>query len=143
MSLVGRPSVVLLDEPTTGLDVSGRTALWDAVREYHAQGGTVLLTSHYLEEVQALAERVVVIDHGKVLADDSLDAILSRVGVRRVLLTDATGRRQEHLVPDSDAFVRDLVASGTEFHDLEIRGASLEEAFGQLVNHETPEGAVR
>jgi ABC-2 type transport system ATP-binding protein len=133
MSLVGRPSVVLLDEPTTGLDVSGRTALWDAIRAYHAGGGTVLLTSHYLEEVQALAERVVVIDHGKVLADDSLDTILSRVGVRRVQLTDATGTRQEHLVPDSDAFVRELVTSGTEFRDLEIRGASLEEAFGQLV----------
>ena len=143
MSLVGRPSIVLLDEPTTGLDVSGRTALWNAIREYHAKGGTVLLTSHYLEEVQALAERVVVIDHGKVLADDSLETVLSRVGVRRVQLTDAAGVRQEHLVPDSDAFVRDLVASGVEFRDLEIRGASLEEAFGQLVNHKNPEGAVR
>ncbi|MFD2027123.1 ABC transporter ATP-binding protein [Promicromonospora aerolata] len=153
LSLVGRPSVVLLDEPTTGLDVSGRTALWDAIREYHAGGGTVLLTSHYLEEVQALAERVVVIDHGKVLADDSLTAVLNRVGMRRVQLTtrgaDVPGApatrttstpdgwvRQEHLVPDSDAFVRDLVTSGAEFRDLEIQGASLEEAFGQLVGHE-------
>ncbi|WP_419704704.1 ABC transporter ATP-binding protein [Promicromonospora sp. NFX87] len=143
MSLVGRPSVVLLDEPTTGLDVSGRTALWDAIREYHANGGTVLLTSHYLEEVQALAERVVVIDHGKVLADDSLGTILSRVGARRVQFTDAAGERQERLVPDSDVFVRELVTSGAEFRDLEIRGASLEEAFGQLVNHEATEGAVR
>ncbi|MFD2794230.1 ABC transporter ATP-binding protein [Promicromonospora vindobonensis] len=138
MSLVGRPSVVLLDEPTTGLDVSGRTALWDAIREYHAGGGTVLLTSHYLEEVQALAERVVVIDRGSVLADDSLQTVLSRVGLRRVLFTARTGtpdgwERQEHLVPDSDTFVRELVTSGTEFRDLEIRGASLEEAFGQLV----------
>lgn len=175
MSLVGRPGVVLLDEPTTGLDVSGRTALWDAIREYHARGGTVLLTSHYLEEVQALAERVVVIDHGTVLADDSLSAILSRVGVRRVQLTtrpagvsdakvtrvtstsdradtaDRSDRadgsdgwvREEHLVADSDAFVRDLVASGVEFRDLEIRGASLEEAFGQLVGHDAREGALR
>ncbi|WP_033326907.1 ABC transporter ATP-binding protein [Promicromonospora sukumoe] len=142
LSLVGRPRVVLLDEPTTGLDVSGRAALWDAIREYHASGGTVLLTSHYLEEVQALAERVVVIDHGTVLADDSLENILSKVGARRVQLTDAAGVRQEHLVADSDAFVRDLVRSGTEFKDLEIRGASLEEAFGQLVDA-TNEGAVR
>ncbi|WP_454850598.1 ABC transporter ATP-binding protein [Promicromonospora soli] len=163
MSLVGRPRVVLLDEPTTGLDVSGRTALWDAIREYHAGAGTVLLTSHYLEEVQALAERVVVIDHGKVLADDSLDTILGRVGARRVQFTTRTADlsdtqvtrvtstsdtsdgwvREEHLVADSDAFVRDLVASGAEFRDLEIRGASLEEAFGQLVNHENLEGAAR
>ena len=142
LSLVGRPRVVLLDEPTTGLDVSGRTALWDAIRAYHASGGTVLLTSHYLEEVQALAERVVVIDHGTVLADDSLENILGKVGARRVQLTDAAGVRQEHLVTDSDAFVRDLVRSGTEFKDLEIRGASLEEAFGQLVDA-TNEGAVR
>ncbi|WP_036961600.1 ABC transporter ATP-binding protein [Promicromonospora kroppenstedtii] len=142
LSLVGRPSVVLLDEPTTGLDVSGRTALWDAIRAYHASGGTVLLTSHYLEEVQALAERVVVIDRGTVLADDSLEKILGKVGARRVQLTDAAGVRQEHLVADSDAFVRDLVRSGTEFKDLEIRGASLEEAFGQLVDA-TNEGAAR
>ncbi|MGW2094709.1 ABC transporter ATP-binding protein [Promicromonospora sukumoe] len=151
LSLVGRPRVVLLDEPTTGLDVSGRGALWDAIREYHASGGTVLLTSHYLEEVQALAERVVVIDHGTVLADDSLETILGRVGARRVQFTDAEGTRQEHLVADSDAFVRDLVRAGTEFRDLEIRGASLEEAFGQLVDatnqagatNATNEGAVR
>ncbi|MFD7021424.1 ABC transporter ATP-binding protein [Promicromonospora sukumoe] len=154
LSLVGRPRVVLLDEPTTGLDVSGRGALWDAIREYHASGGTVLLTSHYLEEVQALAERVVVIDHGTVLADDSLETILGRVGARRVQFTDAEGTRQEHLVTDSDAFVRDLVREGTEFRDLEIRGASLEEAFGQLVDatnatnatspeNATNEGAVR
>ncbi|MFE7508753.1 ABC transporter ATP-binding protein [Promicromonospora sp. NPDC057488] len=142
LSLVGRPRVVLLDEPTTGLDVSGRNALWDAIREYHASGGTVLLTSHYLEEVQALAERVVVIDHGTVLADDSLETILGQVGARRVQFTDAEGTRQEHLVADSDAFVRDLVRAGTEFRDLEIRGASLEEAFGQLVDA-TNEGAVR
>ncbi|MFI2361676.1 ABC transporter ATP-binding protein [Promicromonospora sp. NPDC019610] len=141
LSLVGRPRVVLLDEPTTGLDVSGRGALWDAIREYHAGGGTVLLTSHYLEEVQALAERVVVIDRGIVLADDSLDTILGRVGARRVQFTDAGGTRQEHLVADSDAFVRDLVRTGTEFRDLEIRGASLEEAFGQLVDG-TNQGAA-
>ncbi|MEK8227054.1 ABC transporter ATP-binding protein [Oerskovia sp. M15] len=86
LSLVGRPRVVLLDEPTTGLDVGARQALWAAIREYHAGGGTVLLTSHYLEEVQALAERVVVIDQGVVKADDTLDAILRRVGLRRVVV---------------------------------------------------------
>ncbi|GGM10412.1 ABC transporter ATP-binding protein [Promicromonospora citrea] len=141
LSLVGRPRVVLLDEPTTGLDVSGRTALWDAIRQYHASGGTVLLTSHYLEEVQALAERVVVIDRGNVLADDSLQAVLSRVGMRRVQLTDAEGVRREHLVPDSDAFVRDLVTAGTPFRDLEIRGATLEEAFGELVGQGAEQAA--
>ncbi|RPF23280.1 ABC transporter ATP-binding protein [Myceligenerans xiligouense] len=132
LAMAGRPRVVLLDEPTTGLDVAGRTALWDAIRDCHRAGVTVLLTSHYLEEIQALAERVVVIDHGRVLADDSLAAILERVGASRVSYAGPDGARQEHLVPDSDEFVRDLVRSGTEFTGLEIRHASLEEAFTEL-----------
>lgn len=155
LSLVGRPAIVLLDEPTTGLDVSARQVLWQAIREYHADGGTVLLTSHYLEEVQALAERVVVIDQGVVRADDTMTAILAKVAVRRIVLhttaltdpADLTARfrgvsqvrhegdRFELLTPDADGFVRDLVTSGLSFQDLEVRGASLEEAFEQLVAH--------
>ena len=148
LALVGRPRVVLLDEPTTGLDVDARQTLWDAIRAYHADGGTVLLTSHYLEEVQALAERVVVIDQGVVRADDALDAVLRRVSLRRVLVrsgTDLAGSsgvvraerlddgRQELFTSDADAFVRGLVGSGVEFRDIEIRGASLEEAFAEMV----------
>ncbi|WP_354511770.1 ABC transporter ATP-binding protein [Oerskovia enterophila] len=181
LSLVGRPRVVLLDEPTTGLDVGARQALWAAIREYHAGGGTVLLTSHYLEEVQALAQRVVVIDQGVVKADDTLDAILRRVGLRRVVVrstadlgtdlpgvvrsertadggaggaggaggsggavavgsgvesgprTAADGWRYELYTADADELVRTLVTSGLPFHGLEIRGASLEEAFEQMV----------
>ncbi|PZR53337.1 ABC transporter ATP-binding protein [Xylanimonas oleitrophica] len=158
LALVGRPRVLLLDEPTTGLDVGARQALWDAIREYHGAGGTVLLTSHYLEEVQALAERVVVVDRGAVRADDTLDAVLRRVSLRRVVLTavedlagrpgvvraegagDGTPARQTLYTPDADALVRDLVTTGVEFHDLEIRGASLEEAFAEMV---APEGAAR
>lgn len=153
LALVGRPSVILLDEPTTGLDVGARQILWQAIRDYHASGGTVLLTSHYLEEVQALAERVVVVDQGVVRADDTMDTILERVGVRRVVLhsTDldgaadverrfpqvtrvqVSGDRYELFSPDADGFVRELVASGLGFHGLEVRGATLEEAFEQMV----------
>ncbi|MBO0609749.1 ABC transporter ATP-binding protein [Myceligenerans salitolerans] len=132
LAMAGRPQIVLLDEPTTGLDVAGRTALWDAIRACHQAGVTVLLTSHYLEEIQALAERVVVVDHGRVLADDTLAAILERVGASRVSYSGPDGARQEHVVSDSDQFVRDLVRSGTEFTGLEIRHASLEEAFTAL-----------
>jgi ABC-2 type transport system ATP-binding protein len=157
LALVGHPRVLLLDEPTTGLDVTARQTLWEAVRGYHAAGGTVLLTSHYLEEVQALAERVVVIDHGVVRADDSLAAILRRVGLRQVEVraaVDLTGwdgvvrgtRRddgvQELYTPDADALVRTLVSSGVDFHDLRIRGAGLEEAFAEMVAAPIPEGAV-
>ncbi|APU23566.1 ABC transporter ATP-binding protein [Actinoalloteichus sp. GBA129-24] len=84
LAFVGRPRIVVLDEPTTGLDVEARHALWGALRHYHATGGTLVLTSHYLEEVEALAQRVVVIDRGRVLADDSLHAIRSQVATSRV-----------------------------------------------------------
>ncbi|WP_425432707.1 hypothetical protein [Isoptericola jiangsuensis] len=159
LALVGRPRVLLLDEPTTGLDVGARQTLWEAIRAYHAAGGTVLLTSHYLEEVQALAERVVVIDHGVVRADDSLAAILRRVGLRHVEVRSAAdltgwdgvvrGTRQddgshELYTADADAFVRALVTSGVAFDDLRIRGAGLEEAFAEMVaTPATPEGARR
>ncbi|GAA1725754.1 ABC transporter ATP-binding protein [Isoptericola hypogeus] len=151
LALVGRPRVVLLDEPTTGLDVGARQALWEAIRAYHAGGGTVLLTSHYLEEVQALAQRVVVVDRGVVRADDTLDAILRRVGLRRVLVRSSTDLAdlpgvvraerlpdglQELYTADADAFVRDLVRADVEFADLQIRGASLEEAFEEMVAKE-------
>jgi len=142
LAFVGRPRLVFLDEPTTGLDVSARHALWEGIRAFHADGGTVLLTSHYLEEIEALAQRVVVLGEGRVLADDTVDAIRSRVGVRRVSLraTDLPALagvlheshvdgRTDLLTTDADQLVRDLVAKGVAFNDLEVRPTSLEEAF--------------
>lgn len=146
LAFVGRPRLVFLDEPTTGLDVDARHALWQAIRDFHAGGGTVVLTSHYLEEVQALAERVVVIDRGRVLADDSLQAVRSVVDVRRVSLTvpDAASLddlpgvtastpgadgRVDLLTSDSDGVVRELVRRAVPFADLEVSSTSLEEAF--------------
>ena len=91
LALVGRPRLVLLDEPTTGLDVEARHILWQALRDYHADGATVLLTSHYLEEIEALAQRVVVIGGGRVLADDSLQSVLGLVALRRVIFSLPAG----------------------------------------------------
>lgn len=164
LAIVGRPRLVLLDEPTTGLDVDARRVLWDAVRAYHASGSTVVVTSHYLEEIEALAQRVVVIDEGHVLADDSLAAIVARVGARHVRVTLPEGTTAQLTSPewagatwagsgaqvvtaDSDALVRDLVRAGVEFHDLQVRGATLEEAFlamtkpGAASGTDTPAGA--
>ena len=142
LAFVGRPRLVLLDEPTTGLDVEIRHVLWDAIRDFHAEGGTVLLTSHYLDEVEALAQRVVVIDNARILADDSVDAIRALVGVHRVSLTAATlpplpnvvatsksDGRIDVLTTDSDELVRALVRSGVAFRDLTTRPTTLEEAF--------------
>ena len=89
LAFVGRPQLVILDEPTTGLDVEARHSLWDAIRAFHDDGGTVLLSSHYLEEIEALAQRVVVLGEGRVLADDTVAAVRDMVGVRRVSLVAA------------------------------------------------------
>ncbi|MEU6162187.1 ABC transporter ATP-binding protein, partial [Streptomyces sp. NPDC047130] len=84
LAFVGRPDLVFLDEPTTGLDVEARRALWDGIRAFHADGGTVVLTSHYLDEVEELAERVVIIDQGRCVADDSVASLRRVSGLRRV-----------------------------------------------------------
>jgi ABC-2 type transport system ATP-binding protein len=79
-SLVGQPSVLFLDEPTTGLDPRSRLDLWKIIRELVAEGTTVLLTTQYLEEADELAGRIVVIDHGLVIAEGTSDQLKSRVG---------------------------------------------------------------
>ncbi len=147
LAFVGRPRLVVLDEPTTGLDVDARRALWDGVREYTASGGTVLLTSHYLEEIEALAERVVVIGAGRVLADGHLDDVRrvvarSTVSFAAEVVPDLPGttrvaREGDRVVlhtPDADRLVRDLVAAGVAFRGLQVRPASLEEAFLALTD---------
>ncbi|KAA9087239.1 ABC transporter ATP-binding protein [Microbacterium radiodurans] len=151
LAFVGNPDLVLLDEPTTGLDVDARRALWDAVRRRHAAGCAVVVTSHHLEEIEQLASRVVVVDDGLVRADDTLAAIVSSVARRRVQLrgidTDdilrldpAASVTQDPdglvtaVVGDSDALVRAMVERGLPFADLAVRGATLEEAFLTLTD---------
>ncbi|WBB77980.1 hypothetical protein O7606_17165 [Micromonospora sp. WMMD882] len=142
LAFVGRPRLVLLDEPTTGLDVEARRTLWDGIRHFHDEGGTVLLTSHYLEEIEALARRVVVIGQGRVLADDTVGAVRDVVGIRRVSFAadelpelpgvvgaERAEGRVRLLTADADQLVRDLVGAGVPFRELEVRPTSLEEAF--------------
>jgi ABC-2 type transport system ATP-binding protein len=142
LAFVGRPRIVVLDEPTTGLDVQARRSLWDGIRAFHDEGGTVLLSSHYLEEIEALARRVVVLGNGRVLSDATVDEVRALVGVHRVSLTgdrlpDLPGvvavehdDGQTHvLTTDADELVRALVRSGAAFTGLEVRPTSLEEAF--------------
>src|SRR5207244_3989373 len=79
-ALVHKPPVLFLDEPTTGLDPEGRNELWEVIRELVADGTTVLLTTQYLEEADRLADRIVVVDGGRVIADDTPKALKSRLG---------------------------------------------------------------
>ena len=92
-SLVGRPAVIFLDEPTTGLDPAKREDMWDVIRSLVAEGSTVLLTTQYLDEADALADEITVIDHGRVIAHDTPDGLKRVVGGQRIAVRPADPAR--------------------------------------------------
>ncbi|MYL27218.1 MULTISPECIES: ATP-binding cassette domain-containing protein [Halomonadaceae] len=168
-SLVGRPRILFLDEPTTGLDPRARLDLWNLIRELVAQGTTVLLTTQYLEEADSLADEIVVIDQGRVIASGTSDQLKARIGGQTLVLapehesdvatalsivTEIVGREPEVdgarlRVPVSDpalvpAVVRRLDESGIVARELTLRGASLDDVFltltGRHASVETPAG---
>ncbi len=97
-SLVGRPQVVFLDEPTTGLDPAKREDMWDVVRSLVSDGSTVLLTTQYLEEADALADEITVIDHGRVIAHDTPHGLKRVVGGQRLTVRPADPARHDDLL---------------------------------------------
>jgi oleandomycin transport system ATP-binding protein len=161
-SLVGRPSVVYLDEPTTGLDPSKRDDVWDMVRALTRQGTTVLLTTQYLEEADALAEEITVIDHGLVIAHDTPQGLKRQLGGQTLevrparesdldavaaLLAQVGTREPEQanglvFVPVTDdgaliATVSRLSEAGIPVSELSLRLPSLDEVFYALTGHDT------
>ena len=120
----------MLDEPTTGLDVESRRRLWDVVRDL-GEGRSILFTTHYLEEAQALATRILVVDRGRLLFDGEAQALRGRLGGRRLSYVGTDGPVSV-TTDDADAYVRTMVASGIVFSNLEITRPSLEEAFLSL-----------
>jgi len=157
-SLIGRPSVVFLDEPTTGLDPAKRDDVWDMVRALVRQGTTVLLTTQYLEEADALANEITVIDHGRVIAHDTPQGLKRQVGgqtlevrandiadlpeIRRLLERVGT-RAPEQPSPDQLAVpvldesaltsvVSELAGRGIRVSELSLRLPSLDEVFYSL-----------
>jgi ABC-2 type transport system ATP-binding protein len=84
-ALVGNPKVLFLDEPTTGLDPQSRRQLWDIIREFQRKGGTVLLTTHYMDEAERLCDRLAIIDHGEVIAEGTPSDLIDRLGGHHVV----------------------------------------------------------
>jgi ABC-2 type transport system ATP-binding protein len=155
MALVADPELIVLDEPTTGLDPEARRAFWSAMHEETAQGRTVLFATHYLDEADAYADRIVFMRAGKVVADGTASQIKGLAAGRTIRATlpgadlaalaalpgvdQAEGRGEAVLLTchDSDAALRALLAA-TDARDIEVTGRGLEDAFVAL----TLEGAA-
>jgi oleandomycin transport system ATP-binding protein len=163
-SLVGRPRILFLDEPTTGLDPRARLELWDIVRGLVRGGSTVLLTTQYLDEADALADNIAVIDHGKVIATGTPDELKAKAGAQSLAVravdpsdlptvvavvgelakTEPEVDRELVTAPVTDpailpAVVRRLDDEGVVINALTLRSASLNEVFLSLTGHPAEE----
>jgi oleandomycin transport system ATP-binding protein len=169
-SLVGRPSVLYLDEPTTGLDPYSRNEAWSMIRDLVGEGVTVLLTTQYLEEADQLAHDVIVIDHGRVIAGGTPDELKAKTGGQVLEVRPAEPElleraaalvaRRAHANPSIDAandlvttpvadagilsaVVRDLDDAGITLAEFSLRKSSLDEVFLALTGHRAESGPAR
>jgi ABC-2 type transport system ATP-binding protein len=147
LAIVGDSPLIVLDEPTTGMDVENRQAFWATMKERAGEGKTVLFATHYLEEADQVAERVIVINKGRLLADGSSAEIKASAGAKRISFSlpgieDAVLHRLPNLVSverqhdtvrletsDSDATLYALLDAGYRPRDIEVGGLGLEAAF--------------
>ncbi|MCW7942067.1 sulfate ABC transporter ATP-binding protein [Streptomyces hygroscopicus] len=155
LATAGASDLIVLDEPTTGMDVSARQAFWATMREQADQGRTVLFATHYLEEADAIADRVLVLHRGRLLADGTAAEIKAKAGARRVsfelegsiddaplralpFLTsiDISGQTVRMQTSDADATVHALYGLGVYPRNLEVAGLGLEQAFVAITEAE-------
>jgi len=157
LALAGDPELVFLDEPTTGLDVEARRLMWKEVRRIAEAGRTVVLTTHYLEEADALADRVVVMHRGRLVAEGTPAEVkrssgrrvrcATRLGLEElqgrpeVISASRSGRHTELLTPTPEALLRWLLAADPELCELSVSGAGLEEALLSLTSDARGEAA--
>lgn len=156
LALVSNPDLLVLDEPTVAMDVEGRHTFWEAVRAFARGGKTVLFATHYLEEADQYADRIVLMRHGSIVADGPANEVKAMAGQRTIRATvpgadlaelgrlpgvGAVDTRGESVVlgcPDSDAAIRALLAAYPAARDIEITGAGLEAAFLALTGEDEP-----
>jgi len=158
-ALINDPAMILLDEPTTGLDPQARRLVWDRLRDLRAAGTSVVLTTHYMDEAERLCDRLVIIDHGRVIREGS-PAALVRAEVGEEVLEMRTNpggaaalaaaASPRHLVAgetvlafgdDADAMRRRAAGSGLRWDLVAERRATLEDLFIVLTGHSLREGA--
>jgi ABC-2 type transport system ATP-binding protein len=157
IALISNPDLLVLDEPTVAMDVEGRHVFWDSIRRIAATGRTVVFATHYLEEADSYADRIVLMARGRIVADGPATEIKATVGLRTIRATlpdvppaalnsldgvKSSDRRGEAVVlhcVDSDAAIRSLLREFPTASDIEIAGAGLEEAFLMLTGDQKSE----
>ena len=155
LALCGNPDLIFLDEPTVGMDIESRRGLWDQVRALSAAGKTILLTTHYLEEADMLANRIVVINKGKFLCEGTSAEIKHRVSGRKIRcvtkldpeflrtlpsVSDVQPDREAVVITaeDPERVVREMLLRDETLHGLEVSSGGLEDAFLALTQEEQP-----
>ncbi|SDY12082.1 ABC transporter ATP-binding protein [Thermoactinomyces sp. DSM 45892] len=152
LAMAGDPSVLFLDEPTVGMDVTSRTAFWETIRSLKDAGKTIILTTHYLEEADRLSDRIIMMNHGKIVADGTPEEIKNRLTVKYVSVSaDASleldvfqtipgvtevERDGDHIKiygDDTDAILIHLVRQNLAVRDFDIHKGDLDEAFSNLM----------
>ncbi len=157
LAICGNPDLLFLDEPTVGLDVEARRMLWEEIRQLVDRGKTVLLTTHYLQEADALADRVAVINKGEIIAEGSPSQIKAQTAGKRIRcitsltmdalrqipgVTEVKEDREavELHAPEAEPVLRELLARDANLAGLEVTAAGLEEAFLALTQDSSKNG---
>ena len=149
LAICGNPELVFLDEPTVGMDVEARRLFWAVIRDLVVRGSTVVLTTHYLEEADALADRIIMLSNGKIAAEGTPETIKSMAGARiircrvnippedlqklpKVQQVRSNGKRVEIHSAEPEGVLRELLIMDPELNDLTVTGIDLEDAFLNL-----------
>ncbi|WP_025785820.1 ABC transporter ATP-binding protein [Sporosarcina sp. D27] len=152
LALAGNPDILFLDEPTTGMDATARKTFWKSIRELAERGTTIIFTTHYLEEVEYAATRVLMINHGELIEDESPDMMKKKLVIQRIsFLTDEVyrpetfqglsvsdirldGKKVTILTGDADHLLKVLYELDLEISEVTVSRGTLEEAYSQLTD---------